>query len=529
MRRQHMKWSACRLQRALAVVAASFLVLAGCSVDDTPGGGVAGSGVPGSLRIATPWEIATLDPLAGDNWAPLFGYGESLLRSTPDGEPDPWVLESAEAVSETKWKLTVHEGVTFQNGKPCDAEAVAELMNFYLAENPVLKPMLPGAVAKATGSTTVMLTTTSPISNLPNILTSDTGFPVLDVDALKSAGDDKQALVDAGIYTGPYEVTELTSDHMVLERNDEYWQGDPALPGVEFKFISDPQARVFAVQSGEVDVAIYPPTEAAATLEDSTAHYVTAEHGTAGPRVVFNLERAPVDDVLVRRALSLGLDYEAIANDVMDGYFDVGEGMFPMQMPFAVANQVYDPEQAQDLLDRAGWVESGEGVRTKNGQPLELTLATYRTDPDLLTVALAMRSQLQEIGIALDIREVDSSSVLYERDFTDWHLAMLTSGYFGVVGDAVGVVQDYLTSDGANNFYHGLADPEIDALADELSETFDQEQRYDLLRELQELMIVEKAYTVVVAAKRWAAVVSDKWADYEVPENYLYVDWQTAP
>lgn len=510
----------------VATIVASLLVLAGCS-----SGSEAEPDTAGPLRIASPWEITSLDPVAEGFWSTGYGYGETLLRQTPEAVPEPWILESAEAVSDTEWELTLQEGVTFHNGNPLDGKALAALLNYQIAENPVLEPFLSGAVAKATGPTTVTLTTKSPVSFVPNLLSSEEAVPVYDARTYKKLpSDDAQALLDAGLYTGPYEVTELNVEHLVAKRYDDYWKGTPALPGVEVKFIADPQARGLGVESGEIDIAMFPPTEVARRLESSSAaHFLTSEYGTLGPRVIFNLDKAPITDVLVRRALSAAVDYEAIANDVMDGYYNVAEGLYPMHLPFAVANQAYDPERAGDLLDQAGWVESGEGVRTKNGQPLELTLATYRTAPDLQPIAVALRSQLEQVGIALKIREIDSSSVLLEEDFTDWHFAILVTSYFGNTGSIVEIVHDYMTSDGARNFA-GISDPEIDALADEMSRTFDQERLYDLLRELQNVMIAEKAYTIVVAEQRDAVVASDAWAEYdEVTPHFQYVDWETAP
>jgi peptide/nickel transport system substrate-binding protein len=506
----------------VATISALLLEMAACTTDTGGSDGVAADAADQPLRIGSVWEITSVDPLTEGYWAEVFAYGELLLRPTPSGEPEPWVLKSAETVSPTEWELEVNEGVSFQNGSPCDAEAVAALINHQLAENALLKPILPGALAEATGPTTLTLTTKSPVSIVPNLLTHDDLFPVYDVEAYKANEGDGETFVGAGLYTGPYEVTELNAEHLVLERYEDYWQGTPALPGVEVKFIADHQARVLAVQSGEVDIALYPPTESAGTLEDS-AHYMTAEHGTNGPRLIFNMRKPPIDDVLVRRALSAAVNYEAITNDVMDGYYDVAQGLFPAVMPFAVANQVHDPDEARALLDQAGWTDSGEGTRSKDGRPLELTLVTYRTDPDMQPIAVAIRSQLQELGIAVEIWEIESSAQLYDKDFTDWHAGLILSSYYGVQGDAVGVVLQYLTSDGGYNS-GGLADPEIDALAEEMVETFDQERRYDLFHELQEIVIAEKAYTIVPAEKRIPAVVSNAWSHYRPSENYLWAD-----
>lgn len=167
-------------------------------------------------------------------------------------------------------------------------------------------------------------------------------------------------------------------------------------------------------------------------------------------------------------------------------------------------------------------------MRTKNGQPLELTLVTYPTLPDFEQIAVALRSQLEEVGITIKIREEESNSVLFDEDFTGWHISLQNTGYAGNNGPIMGIVHAFLTSEGGFN-PGGIADPEIDALAEQMDRTFDQEQLDDLFRELQNIMIVEKAYTTVAGVRRRAVVVSDTWADYEVSAPFLFVDWQTAP
>lgn len=153
--------------RAVAALGAMVLLLTSCGGSDGANNSAgtsedSGDASPaGPLRIGTPWEIISLDPLTSGYDSSDNGYGELLLRPTATGMPEPWIAESASAISNNEWEITLHEGVTFHNGKPCDAEAIAAMMNHQLAENPLLEPVLPDAVAEATGPTTVTLTTTS--------------------------------------------------------------------------------------------------------------------------------------------------------------------------------------------------------------------------------------------------------------------------------------------------------------------------------------------------------------------------------
>lgn len=482
-----------------------------------------------TLVIASSFPISTVDPTVEGYWAQGFGFGELLLRQTPDGVPEPWVAASAESVGDTEWELAIHEGVTFQNGNPVDADAVVAVLQAHVAASETLASALPDATFEATGDLTVSVTTSEPAANLPALLANEI-VPVYDVAAREALGEDpdEQALIDAGLYTGPYQVVSLDASEMVMARNEGYWQGTPPLEQVTLAFIADDQSRILAVRSGEVDVAMYAPTAAAAELEGAEdAIFTRAAAGTLGPRATIQVEEPPTDDPLVRQAISLAIDYESIATDVLDGVADVATSMYPAGSAFAVENQVHDPHEAAARLEEAGWAMGDDGVRTKDGDPLAVEIVAYQADPDMLPVATAMAAQLAEVGFDASIREVDSSSALYSEDLTGWHIGLFRTGFFGY-GDILGLAQDLLGTDGAFNAGH-IDDPEVNEILAELNQTFDIEERDELLAELQELVVTDQAYAFMVASRPIAMVVSPEWAGYEPSQFYINVDWQTAP
>jgi peptide/nickel transport system substrate-binding protein len=94
------------------------------------------------------------------------------------------------------------------------------------------------------------LTTTAPVANLPSLLADEQMISVFDADAVRSAGTDPAALIGKGIYTGPFTVTKLDENELVLDRNPRYWGASPALTGATVRFVPDGQARVLAVRNG---------------------------------------------------------------------------------------------------------------------------------------------------------------------------------------------------------------------------------------------------------------------------------------
>jgi peptide/nickel transport system substrate-binding protein len=301
----------------------------------------------------------------------------------------------------------------------------------------------------------------------------------------------------------------------------------PPLPGVTVGFVSDPQARILAVQNGEADIAIYVPSEAKRIVAGrDDAFFVTAPSTREGVRCVLNLETAPFDDAAVRRAFGLGIDYQSIANEVLDGVYAVATGYYPPGFPWLVENQVTDPAMANQLLDEAGWIVGDDGIRVKDGQPLKVTLLIYPQQPDLEPMSTAMQAQLGEIGFDVEIQSMDSLSDVMKEDLVPWNAGLIFSG--AISGGGATQLHRYIASDGDRN-YGGISDPELDALIKELSGAFDEGQRTELLQDIQRIIIEEKAYQFFISCKLFPAVVSPVYRGYLPSHNWLHVTFDTKP
>ncbi|NOZ71816.1 MAG: ABC transporter substrate-binding protein [Chloroflexi bacterium] len=479
------------------------------------------------LTVVTSFRIKSLDPIKQGFWYSEFGCAELLMKWDRDFIVKPWVLKSLDQIDDLNWRMTLRPEVTFQNGASLDAEALAALMNRQLELSPSAQANLPGASVKVTGDYELVLTTQTPTPTLPNILASESVFPVYDVKAVEAVGEDYEKLAGAGFYTGPYQVVELDDQSLVLERYEGYWQGEPPLPGVTVKFVPDAQARILAVQNGEADIAIYVPSEAKRIVAGrSDAFFVTAPNTREGVRLVLNLKTSPFDDVAVRRAFGLGIDYASIANEVLDGVYAVATGYYPPGFPWLVENQKTDPALANQLLDEAGWLVGDDGIRVKDGQPLKIILLIYPQQPDLEPISTAMQSQLREIGFDVEIQSVDGISDTMKKDLTPWNAGLAFSG--SVSGGGAPQLHRYIASDGDRN-YGGIHDSELDAFIKELNVTFDAVERTELLKKIQNNIIEENAYQFFVSYKLFPAVVSPAYRDYLPSHNWLHVTYETRP
>lgn len=493
-----------------------------------------GSGEPSTastdrpLRIVTSFAVGSLDPVEEGFWMPEYGAAETPMRRGKDGTIEPWAIAALTREDSTTWKLRLRDDVTFQNGKPLDADALLALMQRQLAKSPSAQSVLDGASVRASAEREVTLRTRTPDAAVPAYLAGESVFPIYDVEAVERAGKDPAALAGKGIYTGPYAIRSLTAQELVLERYDGYWQGRPPLPGVSVRFVADPQARILAVRNGEADLALYPPTEAKQTIDGSDdAFYRTPPRGQESITMPLNLRRAPFEDMRVRRAFLLGIDYEALANDVLDGAYDVASGLYPSFVSFARQSIATDQQAAGALLDEAGWTPGDDGVRVKDGNPLRVRYLTYPQQPDTKAVAIAIQAQLKEIGFDVQVRQVDDITEAF-KDPGGWEAGGTFSGTLGFYGQPEPFLRRYLVTNGSDN-YAGIADPELDRLIAKLARTYDAGQREALLAGIQKVVVEQQAYLGVAAFKRFPVIAGPAYREYEPSPSLNHVTFETAP
>src|SRR5690606_9757475 len=153
-----------------------------------------------------------------------YGVAEMLTRATPDGGYEPWLLEAIENTDDLTWVMTLRPGITFQNGRPLDAEALVDTITHRLETAAGVRAAFPeSARFTATGPLEVTVTSDVPFPSLPDQLAQNSNILVYDAEAVRAAGEDTNALVGAGIYTGPYAVVG-NDGYLTLEAYEDYWQ-----------------------------------------------------------------------------------------------------------------------------------------------------------------------------------------------------------------------------------------------------------------------------------------------------------------
>lgn len=523
-----------RRRTALAglLAGALTLVTAACGT----GGGDAADRPPGAsaekpLTIYNSYTIAGLDPTGtGTNWLFDWGVAENLLEAGEDGQIRPWLASSVTQASPTEWHITLRPGLTFQNGRPVDADAVHRALTRQLAGSKAVRTYLAdGTTVRVTGPLDLALTTPAPNAAVPAAIAArDTSLQIYDTEAVEAAGGDSAKIVDSGAFTGPYAITAWSPDLLRLARYDNYWAGRPKLPSVTVKVVPDEQARISGVESGEAQLAFYPSPDAALTLAGRKDVVLkTSPKALQALLIDMNLTAAPFDDTRVRRAFARAIDYRELGEDVAPGSFVTAKSLYPDGYPYAADTQRTDLAEANRLLDEAGWHKGGDGVRTRDGKRLTIRFVTQAQGPETNALAVVVKAEVAKAGFDLQIVNAEDSART-KADMGAWEASIGLNGSLSGTADPIQPFRARWTTGGSANAQK-LSDPRIDAIGDQLLTTPDENARTQLLRDAQAILSDEQAYVIAATYKNFSVVAGGDWTGYEASNVRRHLRYDTAP
>lgn len=385
---------------------------------------------PLTLRIGIAQEAGNLDLL--QNESALGSYGlvfDGLVRYGSGGALEPGLAERWDVASDGL-SITFHlrRGVRFSDGTPFDAEAARWNLARWIGKSDFSWIGISEQFKKveAIDANTLKLTLKKAVPAALMELSIVRPVRFLSPKAVDAKG--KQA---APVGTGPWKIVENTRSKTVLVPNDLYWGAKPTYKRIELSVVPDELSRVNALRAGDLDVIggewVSPlmPSRAK-SLSGQSGVAVLAEPGISTVLLGFNGNRGPLADVRVRHAINLGLDRQAVAKVLYQGYADPAGSLFPPTIPDSgkrLPVPLRDPAAANRLLDDAGWKRAG-ATRTKDGK--ELTLALIASDqvlPGARRLSEFILGQLAELGVAVKVSSLDDATYHDRRQKFDYDLA----------------------------------------------------------------------------------------------------------
>jgi peptide/nickel transport system substrate-binding protein len=349
-----------------------------------------------------------------------FMLYDTLVVQDADQSYHPGLATSwVEAPDGMSWTFELKPGVTFHNGEPFNAAAVVAWLGFFAgSENSYTTQSIAGI--EATGDLTVKLTMANPDPNLLfNLASSFMG--VIEPKAFVEMGEDYG--VTGAVGTGPFKFESfVVGSETVLVRNDDYtWGSDlaenkgPALiERITLREIAEDSTAFLELKTGGVDMLLSVPTDFLGELAAEPAIKTLTLPGLEVAYMPINVTKAPFDDIRVREAAAFAINQQEILDSVYSGVGAVANQFLISSLPESqVAPEYlisYDPVRSAALLDEAGWVMGADGVRAKDGVPLEVTLWT-QSDSAFRRLTEVVQAELAAVGFAPEITTFDSSTI----------------------------------------------------------------------------------------------------------------------
>ncbi len=440
----------------------------------------------GALRVAESTFPTSLDGDKGFAGFSLMSYGiaESLTRVTPEMKIVPWVAEKLERVDSQTWNVTIRDDVTFWDGSKVDAAAVKASLERSLAEQPGTAALIPTGTTMSTNGQVLEFKTPSPVAAFESHLAS---FNF----SIKKVMPDGQIL-----YTGPYKYEDYVERTSVtLRAYPGYRGGPPRSEVIRVRYIPDINARLLALQAGDVDMAYALLPSHISQLQAGGFQVHTFPYGRQND-IILNVTRAPLDDVNVRRAISLAVDREVLVQGVMEGMATPAYGFAPenIGLKSILNTQKFDPAEAERLLDQAGWTKETDGMRTKDGKPLAFTLGFYSDSrPELEPLATAIKDQLKAVGMDVGLEQVAKINTTVAENAFDATMYSYTVAPFGELDRALGAL--YTPSSTNKDRY---SNSRVNELFERYNQTVDSGQRAQVLQEIQKLIGADVPVVYVV-------------------------------
>lgn len=498
------------------------------------------------LSVQVGPDPETIDPAlnsAVDGGNMLLHSFECLLAVDQNGQLAPGQAESWETSEDgLTWTFHLRDGLKWSDGsdltandfvyswkRVCDpmvaapyAETVLSMVEGY---DKAIEGDLDALQVAATDNNTLVVTLSAPCSYFGSLAAFATLSPVQQA-TVEANGDAWATKAETYISNGPFYVSDwVPGSYIMMTKNPYYWNADAIkLDGIKWNLIEDSNAAYSAYQTGEVLMIKDVPTEEIPSLKENADFYVDPIIGTY--YLSMNIDREPFNNADVRKALSLAIDRDYVANTLMQGtYSPAGNFMGPGWIDtdgkqfkdnanggkeyIDTTNYEADLEEAKQLLADAGY-PNGEGFPT----------ITYSTNDAGYhkVVAEYLQQAWAELGIDLQVDIVEWASFTPMRRNGDYDVAR--NGWVGDYSDPSNMLDLFYSTNGNNDGKFNNAD--YDAALELSRTTLDAAERSTALHNAEDILM-EEAGCIPVAYYNDFWLQSDKiTGSWHSPYGYWY-------
>ena len=448
-------------------------------------------------------DLSGVDPQAEMSLA-MYGVARSvystLVRLGYEGDLDvyPDLAESWD-VSDDGLSYTFHlrQGVKFHTGQELTADDVK--FTFERLYDPAMASpaamfgvFIEGVDARLEGNAddvpgivvldkyTVQFNLTQPYGAfLAELVTPSLG--ILCKEEVEKWGDD-YLVHPSG--TGPFKLKDwVRGEKLVLEANEDYYEGRPALDVVEIIIIEDEATGILKYENEELDIYGVPSAELDRLMADpELSKQIVSVPALDTYYFQLNNFSPPLDDVRVRKAIAHAIDRQAILDTIIKTG-QLASTVMPPGLPCYnpdVEPYEYDPEKARALLEEAG-LEDGFSMTVLQRSESEIVDAIVA---QLVEVGITLEQQMVERSAFWDIAykgQTDSYYLSWWADFGDPH------NFFAYIWRSAPETEE------SKNMY---VNPEVDELIDRAAVTTDMDERCELYHQIEQIGIEQDCQRV---------------------------------
>ena len=457
------------------------------------------------LAIGLAADVTSLDPhyhnLTPNNNIAQHVYGLLVQRNEKE-QIEPGLATQWKTIDPTTWEFTLRKGVKFHDGS--DFTAADVVASFNRIPKVVNSPSPFTAYTKqvtrieVVDPYTIRFHTATPYPLMPSDLTQ---IAIIS-KAAESASTDDFNSGKAAIGTGPYKLVRFAKgDRIELARFDGWWGGKTPWEKVTMRLLPQNASRVAALLAGDVNVIESVPTADIARLKQDKSLglfrqvadrliYIHLDSDRAVSPFVTDkdgrpLDRNPLRDARVRKALSKAIDRKTIIARVMEGEAVPAGQLVPDFLFGSTPNlkvENFDVDGAKKLLADAGWPNGfGVTLHTPNDR--------YVNDAK---IAQAVAQMWTRLGIATKVTAMPSAT--YFPQATELKFSTMLLGWSTGTGEASSSLKALLMTYNKDKGFGGTnrgrySNAKVDALTEDALQTVDDTKRSAYLQRATELVI----------------------------------------
>lgn len=301
-------------------------------------------------------------------------------------------------------------------------------------------------------------------------------------------------LDNTAIGTGPFILEKFDRNiETVFRKNPDYFiEGLPYLDKVITKIIPDPSARLAAYRSEQLDIIGELSPEDIQVLEAQFENQVKFDPlYFTNSRIFVNMEKAPFDDIRVRKAISMAIDRKEIAERIWGGGVVAGPipshmGDWTIPVDEREDLQPYDPEQAKHLLSEAGYPDGFDTT----------VMTTEGYGPQFVRTAEWILEDLRQIGINAELEIVEYATWFSDR-WPDKKYDIGVGPQF-VLSEPDEILTNYYESSGHLNWF-GISDSTLDNMIEEQRVILDRQERLEKIHDIQRYILNDLVNPIEIA------------------------------